>query len=325
MPLRRAAAKPVFESGNNRRRLGKVYKRLSLLCGYTCNNNCLFCFVKGRPVIDRPTDEIKRILRTARKDEFDDLVFNGGESTIRTDFVEIVEYANKLDFPRIRLVSNGRMFYYKEFAQKVAKAGLNGVIVSIHGSTAKTHDSLTQVPGSFNQTIKGLENLIEAGITTETNTTIVKQNYKELPDLIKFLSNFKLNCSEFIFVNPGGAALQNFETIVPTFTESIPFLRNALKVHEENGNPHNLIINSVPHCFIEGYTKYIPPTFKMEKSIIGVEFRIDDVDKSRIEKAKVKSKECLKCKYNNQCEGVWQNYAERYGLGELKPVVGPSQ
>jgi len=34
----------------------------------------------------------------------------------------------------------------------------------------------------------------------------------------------------------------------------------------------------------------------------------------------VKSKTCKECKYNNRCYGVWKNYADFFGLEELKPV-----
>ena len=36
---------------------------------------------------------------------------------------------------------------------------------------------------------------------------------------------------------------------------------------------------------------------------------------------KSKGKECEKCKFNSTCEGVWNEYAKRFGLNELNPII----
>lgn len=288
--------------------------KIDLLCGYTCNNNCLFCFVKGRNARDRTTEEIKSILRDLKSDGYNLVFFNGGEPTIRADFLELVKFAKSIGI-RPCLTSNGRMFYYKRFAEKAVKAGLEFAIISVHGADSKTHDFLTQTPGSFKQTLNGMRNLIEAGAKVMSNTTIVKQNYKQLPKIVSMLSKFKLGWKEFIFVHPGGAAWQNFDEIVPTLTEISPYIHKMLN----QKSAVNVGVEGVPYCFMQGYESFVKES--QTRRIIGLGFVIDDVPTSRKEEAKIKSPRCAGCRYNKECEGIWKPYAERYGLGELKPVV----
>ena len=57
------------------------------------------------------------------------------------------------------IATNGRMLSYEDFARTILKAGLNSLVFSIHGHTAKLHDSLTRAPGSFKQLNKGVKNV----------------------------------------------------------------------------------------------------------------------------------------------------------------------
>jgi len=86
--------------------------------------------------------------------------FTGGELTIRKDIFDIISY-DKGKVKNVRITTNGRLLSYKWFTKKIVDAGLTGAIFSLHGIDAKTHDYLTSANGSFEQIIKGLENLSE--------------------------------------------------------------------------------------------------------------------------------------------------------------------
>jgi hypothetical protein len=36
---------------------------------------------------------------------------------------------------------------------------------------------------------------------------------------------------------------------------------------------------------------------------------------------RLKHEACKNCLYDNRCEGVWDDYAQGYGLDELKPIL----
>ena len=94
-------------------------KRLDLKVGYTCNNNCRFCVVADkRKFGDLTTKELKKQMEEGRK-TCEDIVFTGGEPTIRKDIFELVRYAKKLKFDTIQIQTNGRMFASKKFCEKI--------------------------------------------------------------------------------------------------------------------------------------------------------------------------------------------------------------
>jgi MoaA/NifB/PqqE/SkfB family radical SAM enzyme len=301
-------------------------KKLALMLSYECNNNCRFCYCadKKEKFTEISTEEAKRELELGRKRECTFIDFNGGEPTLRKDIFELMSYARELDYRTRALTSNGRMFSYKKFSQKLIDAGLNHAVLSIHGPDAKIHDFLTQVNGSFQQLTQGIKNLrdLKPDIYICTNTTITRYNYKFLPKITE--NNVKLgaNGCEFIFVHPRGNAWKNFEEIVPTLTELQPFIPKTIEVGKKYKLGH-FHFRYLPLCFMLGYSKYLSE-FQALKSLreqhVGPEFRDLSVEEGRKLSGRVKGPQCKICSKNERCEGIFKEYAERRGFDELIPV-----
>lgn len=297
-----------------------------IITDYRCNNNCIFCIYKERreEMIPRSTMEIMAIMQEARKRDNNYLEFIGGEFSIRPDCLDLVKYGNRIGFTTISLTTNGRMYSYPKFTKAMVAAGLTGIVFSIHGPNAKIHDKLTKSPGSFDQLMAGWDNFIKLGFKNiGSNTTIVKQNYKYLPQIGRLLFNKNINNAEFIFVDPnnGGAKIDFFD-IMPKITEVMPYVKKCLEIGKKNKLPH-WHIRYMPLCYLTDYLDQISEL--EEKKIFHTEhlapdFQNFDVEKSREIAAREKSKICKKCKLNDICEGVWKEYVKNYGLSELKAV-----
>ena len=64
---------------------------------------------------------------------------------------------------------------------QLADAGLDKLRIPIYGSTATIHDSITQVEGSFDETMRGIENIRKhTDMDLLITTLIMKQNYKDI-------------------------------------------------------------------------------------------------------------------------------------------------
>jgi len=137
--------------------------RVDIKVTFKCNNHCKFCVQgdKRQWCLDKSTDEIKTILRES-KGNFGEVVFTGGEPTIRADIIELVSYAKSLGY-KILIQTNGRMFAYKDFCINMIKAGADVFAISIHGHKAELHDYLTSAKGSFEQSTSGIRNLLSFG------------------------------------------------------------------------------------------------------------------------------------------------------------------
>jgi len=307
-------------------------KRTVLFMGYTCNNCCSFCCNLERKnfVKDESTSEIKNKILNAKKEGSDYLELIGGEPTIRNDILSLVKFAKKLEFNTIMFATNGRMFSYKDFAEKIIEAGVNHLVFSIHGHNTEIHDKLTQVPGSFNQLLKGLENLKKIGFTNiGSNTTIVKQNYKYLEEIGKFIYGQGIRNGEFIFVDPmRGGPKENFDEIVPTYSEVSHYIDKLLAFGKEKQIPHWHIRYYIP-CFIDSkYHDMISEinekkNFKTEH--LAPDFSNKNVEKSRSIVGRTKIKECEMCKYSDVCEGPWKEYIKRRGSEEIKKAINAMQ
>ncbi len=306
-------------------------KKTVIFGGYKCNNKCIFCINwDKRDIPGGDTLQIKKEMTGAKARGSTYLEIIGGEPTIRPDIVELISFAKKLGFKTIMMSTNGRLYSYKEFAKKILQAGLNSIVFSIHGHTARLHDSLTQVPGSFDQLREGVKNVKEVAkelnlkISMGSNTCIVKQNYKYLSKIGEYIWSLGVNNAEFIFVDPNyGAAFKFFDKLVPKISQIAPYVQKCLDIGKKNGFPH-WHIRYVPLCYFRDYLGQISElqevaTFKTEH--IAPDFYNPDAEKGRRKIGRAKTEKCLGCKLYNICEGIWKEYLKNYSDKELKKVV----
>jgi len=306
-------------------------KKTVIFAGYKCNNKCIFCINwDKRNIPGRTTSEIKKEMVGARDRGSTYLEIIGGETTIRPDIIELISFAKDLGFETIMMATNGRMYSYKEFAQKIFQAGLNSIVFSIHGHTAELHDSLTQVEGSFKQLKKGIENIkkikkeLNLKINIGSNTCIVKQNYKHLPQIGKYIHGLGIDNAEFIFVDPNyGAAFDFFDKLVPKISKITPFVHKCLDIGKKNNATH-WHIRYVPLCYFTDYLDQISElqeveTFKTEH--IAPDFYNPNAEKGRKCIGRAKTKRCKGCLLYDKCEGIWKEYLKHYGDKELNKIT----
>lgn len=304
---------------------GKI-KKTVIITGYACNNMCKFCIDSDkRKMRNKTTGEIIAEMFDAKKRGTVYLELIGGEVTIRPDAIKLVKTAKDMGFETIAMATNGRMFSYEEFAKKIMEVGLNHIIFSIHGHNEKLHDSLTAAKGSFRQLISGLKNVKKYGkdIQIGSNTTIVKQNYKNLEDIAKFIYKRGISNAEYIFIDPSyGAAFNDFYSFVPRISEAAPYIKKCLDIGKNNGADH-WTARYVPLCYFDEYLDQVSEL--QERKLFSTEhlapdFSNFDVENSRILIGRAKGKNCIGCGLSHMCEGIWKEYLKNYGEDELKPL-----
>ena len=282
--------------------LGK--KKISyyiLPVGYTCNNNCRFCYNRGgKDIFPKLTfEDIKREIKKAKEKGYEAIVLFGGECTLRSDFFKILDLIKKAKL-KLSLETNGRMFAYEDFVKKLAQYDLVCVQVSIHGHTSKLHDFLTQTPGSFIQTIQGIINLQKyfPELLITTYTVITKQNYQYLPLIGKFISEMGIRWLYFSFLDIRGRAIQ-FPSLIIPLQKVRPYLLETLSyLHSKN---IRFTINKGPICILPEFHK----NFQYEPYLLKNNFFLKD-------------KVCQACIFNKRCVGFSKNYVKRFGFNEIR-------
>lgn len=266
-----------------------------------CNNNCMFCYIEKEFYLD--TEKAKSLISKARERGEKHINFFGGEPTIHPNFFGLARYVKDqgLDFS---LNSNLRLLSYREVAKRVM--GFDPVLIqtSLHGHKPEVHDELTMTTGSFEQTVKGIKNLLELGYNPKRiiiNTVITRQNLKYLKDIADFvLDDLKLPKTKFSFVEIEGNALKNIKELVPRFKEIYPFLERAVKHAKDLGK--TIIVEKGPLCFCPDISNV---SYIFEKVLI-------DTNKF------IKPQSCSPCPSNEKCHGIHRNYIRLYPSDKME-------
>lgn len=301
----------------------KKNKRVDVKIGFSCNNCCKFCAQgnKRDRYNDKSKDEIKRIIDEAIK-EHDEIVFTGGEPTIRNELPELVEYAKAKGFKKIHIQSNGRRFAYKSYCEELIQSGANVFGLAIHGHNAKVHENLTNAKGSFNQTLQGIKNLVDLDQIVLINIVVNKLNYKHLPDIAEMLIDIGVNKYQFAFIhiNPIIANDKDLiEEIIPRKKEVIPYIKKGLDKGIKAGV--GVATEAIPFCLLENYKEYISENGKIPNGdVYDAKQVIKDFESHRKREGKKKSEKCKQCKYYDKCEGPWKEYPEIFGWEEFQPI-----
>ncbi len=294
--------------------------RVDIKIGFNCNNLCQFCVQgdKRFKFTNKTLAQIKEALQQAFNHGSTGVVFTGGEPTIHPNILEAVKYAKDLGFLSIQLQSNGRMFAYLDFCQKLIEAGANEFSPALHSSVPEIHDQLTQSPGAWQQVVAGIENLKSLGQYVLTNTVINSLNYKDLPDLASLFVDLNVDQFQFAFVHILGTAEKNKDWLVPKKSEIMPYVKKGLDIGIKNNKI--VMTEAIPYCLLQGYEDYIAEKIMPETKVVDAEGVIESYADYRWNQGKAKRKECEACKYFKACEGPWKEYPQIFGWKEFQPV-----
>jgi radical SAM protein with 4Fe4S-binding SPASM domain len=199
---------------------------------YKCNLKCAFCYAacgEVHPVKETVSFESgKRLIDIICNDaKVPSVSFTGGEPMLNKNIYRLIAYAKKRDM-RVNLITNGTLISAKS-AKELKSSGLDSAQVSLEGVNAQSHELLTQIPGSYDKTVRGIDNLNGAGITTHTNTTLTKANCENavsIPQFVKDRFGFT-RCSMNLII-PTGSGLSNRSLFI-AYSDAGPII---WKIHD---------------------------------------------------------------------------------------------
>lgn len=304
---------------------------IDLKVGYSCNDACIHCVVDDyRDILkikntkqDKSFEEIAEEMRSARS-RGDLLIVTGGEPTIRKDFWDILRLAKELGY-RIMLQSNGRAFHSTEFAEHLEEfRGIINFCIAVHGHNAEVHDSVTQRPGSFAETVQGLKNIRSLGFEFGNKIVLSKYNCSILPQLCQLLADLHSSRADIAYPHAVGRAGKLWDKVVPSYQEAVSTLPQALSILEKAGV--SIGLETFPFCMVRGFEQYVGELNQQmqtyaEINQYGSESGISNWSEMRLQ-IKNKFPRCRGCSFNLVCEGPWHEYAQACGGEEFKPLYG---
>jgi len=266
------------------------YKRIFL--DNQCSNNCLHCTYK---LEETSLPDLVSITTSLASDNKDGIELAGGEPTLRKDLLEIIREGRKHGCRRIKLMTNGRSLSDMHFLENLLNAGCQLFDIKLWGSHQALHDQLTRSPGSFFDTIRGLENML--GLPQEkfisVRIQVCRENYADLENIVATALRFGINRIIIAIVDP---QLEIHKVL--------PHVHNAVNISILNRIW--IITEGLPFCIMRGLEHHIGEIYTGWRDTGGTDIRHQDF--------------CIECLYNELCPGVANKYISNFGSREFFPV-----
>ncbi len=173
-----------------------------------CDLACLHCRACAQPERDAEelsTDEGFALLDSFAKARVPLVVLTGGDPAKRPDLVELVAHGRKVGLG-MGLTPSTTPLVTTQLIERLARAGLSRLAVSIDGPDAECHDAFRGVEGSFEQSLRILDDASSHSIPTQINTSIHAGNIERLDEMSRIVANAGSVLWSVFFLVPTGRA-----------------------------------------------------------------------------------------------------------------------
>lgn len=298
--------------------------------GYICNERCQFCpCSEGLSTLPSLTyDEICLSIRRAIDERgIENILLSGGEPTIHPDFFRILEYIKTCNV-RVSLLTNALRLANDAFAEQMFSI-INGneldVTVAFHSHIPKKHDFLTQHKGSFEKSMKGVENMLKYGVKLSIKNNIVNYNYKDLPEYVKWATSVFEDSVTLLFCNIdiNGTASANKGNVAVDFRDSMPYLQNALDIiiaQRKLGHKRNVKVLTTPLCLMDPYYWGFVETSTQE-NVAAYQVPNTDLLWDISSDSGPLFIACTQCALKQHCPGTWHSFKKNFDESILKSIV----
>lgn len=225
-----------------------------LLLTEACNCRCLTCPQPPKRHTERYFSIASRTLQLLDPIYVERICLTGGEPTLYKEELLAILYTCKKRFPlaSVMILTNGKQLSDFEYAKKIVSVGIKKLLlcVSLHADVDTLHDAIVGSPGSFAQTVRGIQNLARLSQPVEIRFVISKMNYKRVETFSNFVSrNFPFAVHvAFMGLEMTGLAVNNRECIWidPTNYQN----ELAVAVNDLRRKAINTSIYNVPLCLL---------------------------------------------------------------------------
>lgn len=293
----------------------------NIFIGNKCNNKCLHCNYRHQETQQPDLSEIfatvnihcrkhsltlpypsfkkedyKNTMPDSYSEQIDGIAFYGGEPTLRRDLLDIISKASSEGYRRIKLVTNGRALSDINFLIQILNAGCYIFEIKLWASRPELHDYLTQIEGSFCQTMKGLENL--AGHPAEkfvcVKILICNENYTDIENTVATVINTGAN-----------RIVLTLQDNKLSFQEAFTNIRNSIQI--SIFNRIWILTEGFPLCSMYGLEQHVSEIYTGWKT-----------EANRIFEYHLYCNDCI---YKEFCPGIDKRYLNIFGENNFSPIA----
>lgn len=171
---------------------------------YRCNLRCSHCYLDTNALTKQSANELSTREGFTLIDQMAELnpnlllILTGGEPLLRRDIYDLASYASQKGM-MIVLGTNGNLID-DDNAKKLKTSGVTGIGISLDSTIPKYHDVFRGIPGTWDDTLNGIEACKRQGIDFQIQTTVTKDNFDKIPDIIEFAYNIGAKVFNLFFL-----------------------------------------------------------------------------------------------------------------------------
>ena len=225
-----------------------------------CNHKCVHCYnpwrneeqVEKNIITKR---QIDFIVNELKQNDVWHVTISGGEPLIESEkMFYLIEQLNKADITysintNLTLMDNNKAdILLKKYNHKTL------FLTSLPSSIPKICDKITQIDGSFDRIIHGINVCKSHGCKVGINMVMTKINIDNLDHLYKFLKEYKIDYLSISLVIPPSYDINNNNYYL-TENDIIKMANSLIKFHDELGIDVDSV-TPIPLCVLKDINKY---------------------------------------------------------------------
>ncbi len=156
------------------------------------------------------------------------LILTGGDVLMRKDLWDITSYSLQKGI-RTALAPSVTPLLNNKTIRKIADIGIKSVSISLDSPFPQIHDEIRGVNGTFEKTIKVIDEFQDYGVNVQINTVVMKTTVEGLPYMVSLLRKKGITVWEVFYFIPVGRGVAE-ENLSPREWEDVSwFLYHASK------------------------------------------------------------------------------------------------
>lgn len=171
--------------------------------GPACNNRCTVCDV---PADDTPRSLNELVRQVDALSDPENVELSGGEPSLHEGLLPLISHIRRRGGKRIKLRTNGRTLADRGVLQTLVREGCRIFEVSLFGAGPNTHEAVTRVRASFDETLKGFEALSAHSSMAEADESIyitarigvMDENVEDLLPMVSLLMSYGVDVLRFV-------------------------------------------------------------------------------------------------------------------------------
>jgi pyruvate-formate lyase-activating enzyme len=290
---------------------GRADRTLDVRINRECNERCVFCNTpeNARFILESP-GEVIALLERERYSGYAAVLFSGREPTLEPRLVEYVAHARDLGYERIRVQTNGTRLARNQLVDRLVQAGVVEFEISLHTLRPETFRELIGTPRLIEETLKGIEAVLQRGVRLHLVVVATRLNLAEIPGLFAELARRFPGHHPFVTLSPMAPVGDGSRRVdlIPRLAE----MHAALPGIAASARHAGLQLEIPTRCGL--------PLCQTPAALRSMNREIDNTPGINLEQGKSKVPACRRCVYEDICAGVWSGYLEVWGDGEIVPI-----